>query len=136
MAIQEKAWMSHFIQSFERLGGISPERQHLLIMDGYTSHITLEVVEEAKLGRLDLLTLLSHTSHTIQPLDCSIFNPFKAYFKAYRDYWQAQNLTKTTSKETLAHWILLALRKALSEKNIKNSFKGDENYPLNKEAIQ
>lgn len=105
MAIQEKAWMLHFIQSVERLGGISLERQHLFIMDGHTSHITLEVVEEAKLGRLDLLTLLSHT---IQPLDCSIFNPFKEYFKAYRDYWQAQNLTKTTSKETLAHWILLA----------------------------
>jgi hypothetical protein len=53
MAMQSRAWMtsylfsawiSHFIESVRRLGGISPERHHLLILDGQNSHVILEVV--------------------------------------------------------------------------------------------
>jgi hypothetical protein len=73
MAMQKRAWMtaylfstwiSHFIESVSSLGGISPTRRHLLILDGHNSHVTLEVVKEAG---LDLLTLPSHTSHALQP---------------------------------------------------------------------
>ena len=143
MAMQQKAWMtsylfskwiSHFIKSIERVGGISPERQHLLILDGYNSHVTLEVVGRAKAVRLDLLTLLSHTSHALQPLDCSIFKPFKTNFQTYRDYWSRQNVTEITCKETLAHWISLALRKALTERNIVSGFRATGIFPLNRGA--
>ena len=123
MAMQQKAWMtsylfsawiSHFIKSVGRLGGISLERRHLLILDGHNSHVTLEVVHEAKSIGLDLVTLPSHTSQALQPLDVSVFKPFKQHFRAYRDYWCNRNLTQAASKETLSHWVSLALRKALS----------------------
>ena len=74
MAMQQKAWMtsylfcswiSHFIKSIERLGAMSSERRHLLILDGHNSHVTLEVVAQAKAAGLDLLTLPSHTSHAL-----------------------------------------------------------------------
>src|SRR5450759_3875476 len=42
------AWISHFIESVRHLGGISPERRHLLLLDGHNSHVTLNVVKEAK----------------------------------------------------------------------------------------
>ena len=54
MAMQQKAWMtsylfcgwiSHFIKSVERLGGMSLERRYLLILDDHNSHVTLEVRE-------------------------------------------------------------------------------------------
>jgi hypothetical protein len=44
-----------------KLGGISPEQRHLLILDSHNSHVTLDVAMEAKRVELDLLTLPSHT---------------------------------------------------------------------------
>jgi hypothetical protein len=90
MAMQPRAWMtsylfsawiSHFLESVNRLGGISPQRHHLLILDGHNSHVILDVVIEAKRVGLDLLILPSHTSHALHPLDFSVFKPFKQHFR-------------------------------------------------------
>jgi imidazoleglycerol phosphate dehydratase HisB len=80
-------WISHFIKSLESRGGVSPTNRHLLIVDGHNSHVTLEVVHKAMQVGLDLLTLPSHTSHRLQPLDVSVFGPFKRAFKRFRDTW-------------------------------------------------
>ena len=89
MAMQPQAWMTsylfstwvfHFLEAMSRLGGIFLEHCHLLILNGYSSHMTLEVVLEAKRVGLDLLTLPSHTSHALQPLDVLVFKPFKHHF--------------------------------------------------------
>jgi hypothetical protein len=79
-------WLSHFIESVSKVGGISPEQRHLLIQDGHNSHVTLDVAMKAKRMGLDLLTLPSHTSHALQPLDISAFKPFKQRFHEYRDF--------------------------------------------------
>jgi hypothetical protein len=53
MSMQPKAWMtsylfdawiSHFKECVQRMGGISTENKHLLILNGYYSHVTLDVV--------------------------------------------------------------------------------------------
>ena len=143
MAMQQKAWMtsylfsewiSHFIKSIERIGGISPKRRHLLILDGHNSHVTLEVARRAKVVGLDLLTLPSHTSHALQPLDCSIFKPFKTHFQTYRDYWSRENVTEVACKETLAHWVSFALRKALTESNVISGIRATGIFLLNRGA--
>ena len=78
------AWISHFIESVRQMGGISTDHRHLFILDGHANHISLEVVQEARNARLDLLTLPGHTSHAMQPLDVSVFKLFKTFFKEYR----------------------------------------------------
>jgi hypothetical protein len=77
------AWISHFVASICRVDDISPGAHHLLILDGHNSHIMLNVVHKARSVGLDLVTLPSHTSHALQPLDVSIFKPFKQYFRDY-----------------------------------------------------
>jgi hypothetical protein len=81
------AWISYFLEFVGRLGGISLERRHLLILDGHNIHVTLEVVLEAKRMGLDLLTLPCHTSQALQPLDVLVFKQFKQHFCEYRDFW-------------------------------------------------
>jgi len=144
MALQEKAWMtsylfsawlSHFIKNVNKIGVISTQRRHLLVLDGHNSHVTLEVACHVKSVGLDLVTLPSHTSHALQSLDCSVFKTFKQHFKAYRDYWTYMNLGESPSKQTLAHWISLILRKALSKQNITSGFRATSIWPLNLEAI-
>jgi hypothetical protein len=103
MAISRKAWMigflfsawiDHFIQSLQNSGGISPENPHLLVLDGHNSHVTIEVVEKAKEVGLHLVTLPSHISHALQPLDVSVFGPFNRAFRIYRDIWAMKNKGK------------------------------------------
>lgn len=53
----------------------------LLIMDGYSCHmsfITFSLLRENGIG---LAGLPSHTSHELQPLDMSVFQPIKQEFK-------------------------------------------------------
>jgi hypothetical protein len=75
------------VKALESRGDISPTNQHLLILDGHNSHVTLDVVYKAKENGLDPLTLPSHTSHCLQPLDCNVFRPFKCAFRVYKDAW-------------------------------------------------
>jgi hypothetical protein len=60
---------------------ISLTNKHLLILDGHGSHFTLQAIEQAKKFRLDMITLPSHTSHALQPLDMACFKPLKIAFK-------------------------------------------------------
>ena len=144
MAMQPRAWMttylfsawiSHFIESVRRMGAVSIDQRHLLILDGHASHITLDVVQEARQAGLDLLTLPSHTSHAMQPLDVTVFKPFKTFFKEYRDFWIAHNLNQPATKQTLAHWVSLALRRALTPQNIKKGFSTTGILPFNRDAM-
>lgn len=115
-------WLLHLIKNVLRLGGILPEQRHLLVLDRHISQVFLEVVVEAKNAGVDLVTLPSYTSHALQPLDICVFKPFKQYFKEYYDYWTSRNLDQAASKETLAHWVALALRRALSRNNLEKDF--------------
>jgi hypothetical protein len=131
MAMQPRAWMtgilfskwlSHFIEAVKHRGGISATCRHLLILDGHNSHVTLDAVRQAKEVGLDMITLPSHTSHALQPLDVSIFKPFKTAFRMYRDVWSMSHKGQPATKEILAQWVSLSLRKAMTERNIKKRF--------------
>jgi hypothetical protein len=96
------AWISHFVACIQKTTGISPTQRHLLILDGHNSHITLEVAKAAKNVGLDLISLPSHTSHALQPLDVSVFKPFKQFFREYRDFWMSRHINQAATKECLA----------------------------------
>jgi hypothetical protein len=94
MAMSSKAWMTaflfsawidHFIQALRNHSSVSVSSPHLLIMDGHSSHITIDVVKRTRAVELHLLTLPSHCSHAMQPLDVAVFKPFKGAFRVYRD---------------------------------------------------
>ena len=129
------AWISHFIVALENRGGVSPTHRHLLVVDGHNSHVTLEVVQKAMDVGLDIITLPSHTSHRLQPLDVSIFGPFKRSFKRYRDAWTLRNKGRGATKQVLAQWVSAGLQRALTVSNIQASFRSTGIWPLNPHAV-
>ena len=60
------------------LENIPPTRPVLIIEDGHSSHISMEVIKLAQ-EDMHLLFLPSNTTHLLQPLDVAVFNPFKSY---------------------------------------------------------
>ena len=72
-----ESWISHFIQCLSKGPGIDLNNRHLLVLDRHNSHVTLEVVRTAMESGLDIISLPSHTSHALQPLDVACFAPFQ-----------------------------------------------------------
>jgi hypothetical protein len=95
----------------------------------------LDVVREASATGLDLLIIPAHTSHALQPLDVSVFKPFKQHFRENRDFWSSRNLNESATKDTLAQWVSLALRKVLSASNIKKGLSATCIFPVHARAV-
>ena len=66
-------WLHFFVQS------IPPSRPVLLILDGHSSHISIEVIEFAKSNDKHMLCIPAHTTHILQPLDVGVFKSFKSF---------------------------------------------------------
>ena len=128
-------WMSKFIDILETRKIISPTRRHLVVLDGHKSHVTLKVIVSAKNHEIDLISLPSHTSHELQPLNVACFKPFKQAFRAYRNVWSMEQSNGRCRKEDLAQWISLSLKKALTPTNIKAGFRSYGIWPLNPHAM-
>jgi hypothetical protein len=100
-----------FLYFFKKyvLSGLSFINRQLLIMDGHGSHVTLEAISQAKEINLDIITLPSHTSHVLQPLDVSCLKPFKITFRKVKDVIMFKNNHMEPDKITLVGWVHQAL---------------------------
>jgi len=114
-----QTWMTHFIRHVTKMYGLSQENKHLLVLDGHGSHVTLEVVLKATIEGIDIITLPSHTSHKLEPLDVNIFKSFKTTFC---DRWTIVNKAKGAQKEDLAEWVASRLKKVLTSPKIIKGF--------------
>ena len=79
-----ESWISHFIECLRKEFSIDLRNKHLLIIDGHNSYAKLEVVRVAMESRLDIISLPSHTSQALQPLDVVCFKLFKIAFRKKR----------------------------------------------------
>ena len=71
-------WLKHFTA----IAKPSKEEKHIIILDGYYSHKTLEAVEYVLLNGIELLTLPPHRTYQMQPLGLAFFKPFKSAYNA------------------------------------------------------
>jgi hypothetical protein len=109
---KRKTWMITFLfKKFMYLfnksipTGMSFNNRHSLLLDGHGSHVTLKARECAKKFGLDMITLPSHTSHALQPLNVSCFKPFKTTFKKVKDVAMSRSNHMEPDKITLARWV-------------------------------
>jgi hypothetical protein len=67
-------WLKTYFQPFVSK---STDLQHLLIIDGHSSHVTARFIAYCITSKIDLFLLPLHSSHKTQPLDLSIFGLLK-----------------------------------------------------------
>ncbi len=82
-----------------------------------------------------MITLPSHTSHALEPLNVSCFKSFKTSFNKERDNSMVRNNYNEPNKATLVTWVDKALNVALSKKNIKSGFWVTINWPSNPKVM-
>lgn len=80
-------WMTEekcvlYLQHFAKYTKYSKEKKVLLILDNHESHISLAAIDFARSNGIVMLTFPPHFSHRLQPIDVSIYSPFKTYYSA------------------------------------------------------
>jgi hypothetical protein len=115
-----KEFLSFFKRSIP--SGISPSNRHLLALNGHGSHVSLKAIKHAQQFGLNMITLPSHTSHALQPLNVSYFKPFKTSNIKEKNNSMVRNNYNKLDKATLTTWVDKALDVALSKRNIKSGF--------------
>ena len=111
-------FMKHFV-AVTKCSKISPV---LLILDNHPSHLSIELIEYCRQKGVVLLTLPPHCSHKMQPLDRSVFGPFKKYVNSACDNWMKNHPGKHMTIYDIPHIVNLALPLAATPVNIQNGF--------------
>jgi len=126
-----------FLSSFKKfvLGEISFINRHSLILDGHDNHVIFETISQAQEMGLKMITLLSHTSHDLQPLDVFCFKPFKTTFRKVRYATMSINNHIEPDKITLVGWVDKALEQSGSKKISSLDLRPHVYGPFNPKAM-
>ena len=85
----------------------------------------------AKENDIAMLLFPPHCTHRLQPLDRSIYEPFKKYFNTAADEWHLNNHGKGTTIYDLPASVGIAYKKS----NIQAGFKSTGIYPFNSQIF-
>ena len=71
-----------FMKHFAKHTMASKNNWKLLLLHNHVSHLSVAVIDYAKENYITMLSFPPLTSHKLQPLDTSIYGPFKRYLQA------------------------------------------------------
>lgn len=96
----QSGWMTSenfvvFFKHFAKHVKPSKERKVLLLLDNHKSHLGIETLNFVKENGIVMLSFPPHCSHKLQPLDRSVFGPFKKYASTSQDSLMRNNLGKS-----------------------------------------
>ncbi|CAG2246721.1 unnamed protein product [Mytilus edulis] len=111
------------------------KRPVILLVDGHTSHISLETAQLCKSENVILYCLLEHASHILQPCDVTLFGPLKKHWRdSVRDY-QFKNPGEFVTKGTFASVFKSAWAKGTTVDVAIKGFRHTGLYPFSVESV-
>lgn len=113
-----------------------PDSKILFIMDNHNSHLSVPAIEYCRSNGIVVLTLPPHTSNKLQPLDRTVFGPFKTFFNQGVTSWLLMHLGQTISIYDLPVICLQAWDRAATPTNIKAGFRCTGIVPYDKSIFK
>ena len=134
--LSEKGWINKdlFLEWFRFCIGDNT-RPILLLMDSHGSHITPEIIDLAHENGMYILTFPAHTTHILQPLDVGVYKALKSGWQQELSQYMQDYPTEKPTKQNFHSIFNVPFIRAMSSKNIKNSFWACGIAPLNREAV-
>ncbi|KAJ3650072.1 hypothetical protein Zmor_021780 [Zophobas morio] len=113
-----------------------PAGKVLLLLDCHTSHSSsVEMLEFAEANDIILMSLPSHTTHCLQPLDRSVFKPFKGYFYEICRSWTRTDSQRRITRYHFEEVFRQAWAKTVVPENAISGFRATGLFPYNPGAI-
>ena len=110
-------------------------RPLILLMDGHSSHFSLEMIKVAKKEGVILFTLPPNTTHLCQPLDKGPFAPLKLEWRKSVQNFLSANPGRVVSRYDFSQLFHEAWLRAMNARNITAGFRHTGVFPFNKEAV-
>ena len=124
-----------YVHHFHAHTKSSPEKPCLLILDNHSSHLSIDVIDFCKANGIILLTIPPHCSHKMQPLDRSVYGPFKTYMNQACDGWMRDHPGRTMTIYDIPMIVKTALPSAISCRNITSGFAATGIHPFNRNCF-
>ncbi|KAK3096946.1 hypothetical protein FSP39_005022 [Pinctada imbricata] len=134
----KKGWMTaeifqKFLRHFNEHAG--PERPVVLLIDSVSSHISMEIFQEAIQYQIELYRIVPNATHLMQPLDKGVFGPLKtAWNQITRQHYRANPGVKI-DRHNFAEKLRDAFLQFYKPLTIVNSFKSSGIYPVDSTVI-
>ena len=108
----------------------------LIYLDGHSSHMDIPLVSFCRQKQIELIILFPNATHIIQPLDISVFHPFKEKWKKTAPKWKADNNITRLTKEYFAIVLKETLDSFTEEKKcVQSGFRASGLMPFNPNAV-
>ena len=101
----------------------SKDHKVLLIMNNHESLLSVEGINFARDNGIVILTLPPHTSYKLQPLDVSIFGPFKTFYNQGLNEWMLEHPGRVDTIYDIAPIMCNAWDKAATPVHAKSGFR-------------
>lgn len=124
-----------FLKHFVRHVRCSPKKPVLIILDNHESHTSIACLNYCKAEGIVLLSIPPHTSHKLQPLDRTVYGPFKKYFNSASDGWIKSHPGQTMTIYDIPGVVNEAYKLAFTRENILSGFRTTGIAPLNREIF-
>ncbi|XP_074042558.1 uncharacterized protein [Leptinotarsa decemlineata] len=127
-------WMKevHFIQYIQQA---SEENPLLLLIDNHDSHSSPEALNICKDHGVTVLSFPPHFSHKLQPLDRSVYGPFKKYVNTAYNSWMTNRPGATMTIYSIPNIVRTALPLEETPNNIRAGFQVSGIYPFNRDIF-
>ncbi|EDN11036.1 conserved hypothetical protein [Histoplasma mississippiense (nom. inval.)] len=109
-------------------------RYRLLILDWHRSHASAEFDQFCSGNQIIALYMPPHSSHLLQPLDVGCFSPLKTAYGRQVENQMRLGINHIDKEEFLALYPAAQMQ-ALTENNIKSSFRAAGLVPYNPEQV-
>lgn len=136
----ESGWITKdeflkFVKHFAKHTRCTPEQPVLLLLDNHNAHLSVAVIDFCRSNGIVMLSFPPHTTHRLQPLDRSVYGPFKRFYNSFCDSWMKSNPAKTMSIYNIPGIVKEALPLAATPGNIQAGFKATGIWPFNREIF-
>ena len=123
-------WFDHFLAAVQPLHRPNPV---LLILDGHSSHTkNLELIEKARTNNVIMLSLPSHCTHKLQPLDVAVFKAVNVFYNQEVQTWLREHPGRPVTEFQIASLFRSAYEKAATLKNALSGFRKTGINPFNR----
>jgi len=106
----------------------------LLLFDGHSSHVNPRFLDYCVENKIIPYCLPPHTTHHLQPLDVSIFGPYKHYYQKQLTY-QFENHEYGVSKANFYEILMAARHDSFTASNIYSGFWYTGLIPVDRSVI-
>lgn len=124
-----------FLRHFQKHTNSSLSHKVLLLLDNHASHITIDALDFCRSNGIVMLSLPPHCSHKLQPLDRSVYGPFKKAVNSACDAWIRNHPGKPMTIYDIPGITATALPLALTQNNIQAGFKCTGVFPFNRQIF-